>query len=237
MSLKSRNIFVDLVKAYAIILVVLGHSIQCGSGENYLQTQLFFDNIIFKYIYSFHMPLFMLISGYLFAYGIKNSFVDIVTNKLRSLIAPICFWAIIPLVIYITTQCLNDSFSIMLSFKYYLNYSLFSLWFLWAVFLCSLLVVIVNKLFKDAICIYVLLFVVSFVVPDGYNLYLYKFMYPFFVIGYMFNKYSLQEKLQYIYRSKYFEIGVGALFFLMLLFYKHDMYIYIKIRYRRQRYY
>lgn len=227
MSLKSRNIFVDLVKAYAIILVVLGHSIQCGSGENYLQTQLFFDNIIFKYIYSFHMPLFMLISGYLFAYGIKNSFVDIVTNKLRSLIAPICFWAIIPLVIYITTQCLNDSFSIMLSFKYYLNYSLFSLWFLWAVFLCSLLVVIVNKLFKYAICIYVLLFVVSFVVPDGYNLYLYKFMYPFFVIGYMFNKYSLQEKLQYIYRSKYFEIGVGALFFLMLLFYKHDMYIYI----------
>lgn len=44
--------YIDNLKGVLILLVVLGHCIQC--------TDLDFDhNAVFRYIYSFHMPLFM----------------------------------------------------------------------------------------------------------------------------------------------------------------------------------
>ena len=67
-----RNKFVDVLKATAIFLVVMGHCIQYGSGNDYYVECTFFENSLFKFIYSFHMPLFMLISGYLFAFSLKK---------------------------------------------------------------------------------------------------------------------------------------------------------------------
>ena len=221
-----RNHFLDLVKAFAIILVVIGHNIQFGSGANYLEEKLFFDNIYFKYIYSFHMPLFMLISGYFFAYGITKKAKDIFINKFKSLIVPILTWAIFPLVVFVITTILKNDFSIIATIKYYISYSLFSLWFLWAVFWCSLLVLITNKIFKDEIFIYILIFTISFFLPDGYNLAEYKFMFPYFVIGYFYKKYNFQEKLNKIYNSNYFLCISGIIFFILLYHFERSSYIY-----------
>ena len=224
---KKRNHFLDFTKAFAIILVVFGHCIQLGSGENYLKEGLFFDNIIFKYIYSFHMPLFMLISGYFFAYGINKEAKDIFINKFKSLIVPILTWAILALVIFIAVKCLKNDFSIISTIKHYIAYSLHSLWFLWAVFWCSLIVIIINKIFKDKTLIYVLIFAVSFLTPDGYNLHLYKFMFPYFIIGYFYKKYNCQEKLSKIYNSNYFICTSGAIFFILLYYFERESYIYV----------
>ena len=224
---KKRNHFLDFTKAFAIILVVFGHCIQFGSGENYFKEGLFFDNIIFKYIYSFHMPLFMLISGYFFAYGINKEAKDIFINKFKSLIVPILTWAILPLVIFIAAKCLKNEFSIISTIKHYISYSLHSLWFLWAVFWCSLIVIIINKIFKDKTLIYVLIFAVSFLIPDGYNLQLYKFMFPYFIIGYFYKKYNCQEKLSKIYNSNYFICTSGAIFFILLYYFERESYIYV----------
>ena len=68
-----RKIFLDEIKGLAMILTVFGHAIQNGSGAEFYENQLYFDNSMFKFIYSFHMPLFMLVSGYLFSYSIKDS--------------------------------------------------------------------------------------------------------------------------------------------------------------------
>ena len=222
-----RNLFLDFVKAFAIILVVVGHNIQCGSGTNYLKEELFFDNIIFKYIYSFHMPLFMLISGYFFAYGINKEAKDIFINKFKSLIVPILTWAIVPLVVFISVKFLKNEFSIISTITYYISYSLHSLWFLWAVFWCSLIVLITNKMFKDNILIYILIFTISFFIPDVYNLALYKFMFPYFVIGYLYKKYNLQENLSPIYNSNYFVCLSGVIFFILLYYFERNSYIYV----------
>lgn len=58
----NRNLFIDALRGISIFLVLWGHSIQYFSaGEiNY------FNNFVFRFIYSFHMPLFFLISGYVF---------------------------------------------------------------------------------------------------------------------------------------------------------------------------
>lgn len=55
---KNRNIYIDVLKGLAVLAVLLGHAIQRGLVINYT------ENIIFKIIYTFHMPLFMFLSGY-----------------------------------------------------------------------------------------------------------------------------------------------------------------------------
>jgi len=57
----SRNLTLDLIKGCAIVLVILGHSIQENISNYWLMWY-------YHAIYALHMPLFMFISGYL-AYG------------------------------------------------------------------------------------------------------------------------------------------------------------------------
>ena len=62
MEKQARIKYWDLLKGIAIFLVVWGHTIQYGGSGS-----IFFDNKAFIFIYSFHMPLFLLISGYFLA--------------------------------------------------------------------------------------------------------------------------------------------------------------------------
>lgn len=94
-------------------------------------------------------------------------------------------------------------------------------WFLWAIFFCSLVVLLVSKFFKDNILIYLLGFLITFFVPDSHNLFLYKFMYPYFLIGYFFNKAGIFIKLTQIKASYKSIIGVesGIVFVILLYFF------------------
>jgi fucose 4-O-acetylase-like acetyltransferase len=56
--MKERLLYVDLMKGITIFLVVMGHLIQVNTIESAYHP-------IFSIIYSFHMPLFMFISGYI----------------------------------------------------------------------------------------------------------------------------------------------------------------------------
>lgn len=58
--IENRSENIDVIKGEGILLVVVGHIIQyviCKENA--------FNNVIFSVIYSFHMPLFMFVSGYL----------------------------------------------------------------------------------------------------------------------------------------------------------------------------
>ena len=61
-----RNKNIDFIKGLLIVLVVLGHGLQFGFGSGYKNAELFFDDYLFRAIYTFHMPLFMFIRDYLF---------------------------------------------------------------------------------------------------------------------------------------------------------------------------
>ena len=60
-----RDLKWDLIKAFAIFLVILGHCIQ-------KMDPLSQQNLMLRFIVSFHMPLFMFISGYFAASSKKN---------------------------------------------------------------------------------------------------------------------------------------------------------------------
>lgn len=55
---KKRIVFIDIAKAICIILVVLGHYVPDNSPDWYVT--------LHDIIYTFHMPLFMFASGYVY---------------------------------------------------------------------------------------------------------------------------------------------------------------------------
>ena len=56
LSISDRNNLIDYIKAFAIVLVVIGHSIQYGSGHDFMSNH-FWDDVIVRIIYSFHILL------------------------------------------------------------------------------------------------------------------------------------------------------------------------------------
>ena len=86
---KQRNVVFDAIKALAIVLVVYAHSIQYLSGCDY------WNNEVFQFIYSFHMPLFFVISGFFISSALKLSWKDFLIKKGISLLLPCLVWTII----------------------------------------------------------------------------------------------------------------------------------------------
>lgn len=58
----ARLASMDMLKGFAIIMVIAGHAVQ------YLISGHYYDKEVYRLIYSFHMPLFMAITGF-FASG------------------------------------------------------------------------------------------------------------------------------------------------------------------------
>lgn len=126
-----RNKALDIAKGIGILLVVLGHCPQC-------------PNALKQWIYSFHMPLFFIISGFLWNQEsherrgyLTRKFILV---KIQRLIIPCFLWGLLYTVVH---SILTGSFSV--KWIAYLMYgsqkafsragSLTSLWFLPCMFL------------------------------------------------------------------------------------------------------
>ena len=68
----TRNIKADVIRGFAIITVILGHCIQQGNGLEYYENSKYWFNKVYQFIYSFHMPLFMLLAGWFAYYSLKK---------------------------------------------------------------------------------------------------------------------------------------------------------------------
>lgn len=221
-----ERLFWNVVKGIAIFLMLWGHCIQCCA----LDTFNFFENRLFKTIYSFHMPLFIFVSGFLFYYSCqKRSCLELVSHRAAGMLHPI-----------IGATVLNNLFmtipTLVLSRKLeLLNGSLFrgmewSLWFLWSVLACSTVVAVAYKTTRSscwrAMLVFVgIFFVILFPFMDN-NL----FMYPFFVGG-VFCAEHKKRILRFVRKWKYFLL---IPFPAMLPFYKTEHYIYITPVYKKE---
>lgn len=136
-----KNIF-DIVRGEGICFVILGHIIQ------YIISPSDFDhNIFFRLIYSFHMPLFMFISGALVYNSKRPLNAKWVQKKFMTLAVPFFVW--IPLI-----YTIGQTYKLM-SFMDYLIHVIkspdYARWFLWVLFLLHMLMFILTFL-KEALC-------------------------------------------------------------------------------------
>lgn len=205
-----RSRWVDNTRGFAIYLVVLGHCIQYASHAGYEFSQ----NKIFEIIYSFHMPLFMLISGYLFWHSLaKYTLTEGIITKLKGIMVPCMSWGFIT---YILDVVLNKWKPI--SIIGYLYYTYYSNWFLWAVFYCSLVVIFTKYIFKNNWIGYIVILIFNYVLPVVGNLTGAKRLLPFFILGIVLKQYSVFEAIQQKYNKAVVLLVLVLLYILSMLF-------------------
>jgi len=216
-----RNLLIDVIKGFAILLMLFGHVIQFASGSEYQRSLLYYDNVLFKIIYSFHMPLFMVVSGWLFFNTLhKKTVLEIVTSRFRTLVLPIFSFSFIVWVFRV-----HPEYTVIEQIRNYLSITRYTLWFLWALFYSSMGVLLGNKLFKDNIFVWVLLIFGSFLTPDKWFSELYKFTFPCFLFGYYAHKHDF---VSFLKKHLVAVIAIGGVVFVACLFhYNLDCFVYI----------
>lgn len=175
---QQRLFYIDNLKAFLIILVILGHSIQ------FTDLGHFDNNILFRYIYSFHMPLFMMVSGFLSyreEYTVHN-----IKKRFAQLVVPFVAWSLISL-------ALNQEWN----FRWLICPDT-SLWFLWVLFWIYTAVAVASicaHRFKfhpiiATVLVYGIIYALGRMlpIPFGYGLVVWHM--PFFYIGILCRRYS-----------------------------------------------
>lgn len=162
MTMKERIVFIDNLKFLGIIFVILGHALQYTSGE------YFKENIVFNFIYTFHMPLFMILSGYFFHSSLELSPINFLYKKFYQLLMPAFCWGAIKM-------CMINGG--------YVSVLIGGFWFLKSTFLCYLITFSVTKLLKSERTSYCILFLLPFIVNLNYSTFMLNYMLPSFIVG------------------------------------------------------
>lgn len=239
MNEKKHELLPDVIRGFAIFLMVFAHCIQAGSGAVIRDNSLYFQDKLYQFIYSFHMPLFMLIAGYFARKSMDAAEstaqrLALLKKRCVSLLAPIFFWTLFEFVYAYIFNMIHDQPNqtlpaLALEFIKKLPVNC---WFLWAAFWCFLLVFIMHYYLHDSVILYIIGFLSFFVLPDGMNLGVYKFMVPYYLAAFYFanilNKKdnSLPAKLSSVRNLSLSTLLCGILLAVLFLFYNDQCFIY-----------
>ncbi len=205
-------------------MVVLGHCIQFGSGPDMIVNKSYFDDTVFRFIYSFHMPAFALVSGYFFkrSAGQKAG----IGKKAKTLLVPVMVWSFLVAAVLLIKSSLQGG-DILDNITDFSRIILTYLWFLRASFVSFVLIWLVKRFCKDSILIHILILTVSLFIPDWLNTELWKFTYPFFVAGYYWNVCNMNERLSRLIKHKITVILILlGIFASLFAFYDSQTFVY-----------
>lgn len=180
---RRRDIRIDMLKGFAMVLVILGHCIQfVYAPEGYEQ------NFFFRVIYSFHMPLFMFISGYTVALTNIAISRKWLTRRAVSLMIPFITWAVISSIVHAWKDAPAFFWHIIL-------YPENGMWFLLVLFYnCAVLYLAglarsrIRSKYGDLA--YAAALLILMLIPgDYFGLGLLKYHFAFYVTGYLWDRY------------------------------------------------
>lgn len=168
------------------------------------------------------MPLFMLVSGYLFFFSFaKRNLTELIVHRTQSLLQPIILCSFFN---YLITKLPNN----IMSGNYTAIFNggwlddLYSLWFLWSVLAASLATTVICKKAKNLLLQIVLFIITIPIIALFPNMVANIFMYPYFILGFYFAKYKDKIPVA-LYRIKYVCL---LLFPLLFFFFDKKHYIY-----------
>ncbi|MFZ6676195.1 acyltransferase family protein [Undibacterium sp. Xuan67W] len=169
MSSQSRNLRIDNIKAVLIFLVVFGHLIELHiTGDHFLRS-------VWIFIYSFHMPMFALVSGMLS----KASLDDKQSNQLVKNI-------VIPLFVF---EVLYEGIELLLKGSLSVYSGLFApywmLWYLMSLLCWRLMLPVFARLQFPVVIAVGLSLLASYSESTGYFLSIARTLsfFPFFLLG------------------------------------------------------
>ncbi len=185
----------DFVKLILIILVVIAHVVQCFKYGSEIS---FWNNNLFKAIYTFHMPLFIAISGYYSYHAIKKkNLFDFTSSKLKYILIPILCWGAIFTFFIVICDNLSPTRSL---FSIIYNTAI-RFWFVWAIFFFSFIMYILHKLKIDKLPVLILLGLAINLLPTIFifRMDISKSFFIYYALAYWL---ASQDIIKYIYWCK-----------------------------------
>ena len=212
--------YVSYIKNWTMILVVLYHCL-CGYsniwGEEYSWKLVpIWSNLAHILVY-FHMPIFTLMSAYLYAYLEANQTYNntsvFIEKKIKRIMVPYLIWG--------TIVCLIQQCDF-----YYLFFGISHLWYLLFLFEAFISFYLINKIpNKCKIIVFALLFVTCLLIYKKNNTpilcigYYIRYM-PYFIIGYYL--YHIIRKIKSIKCIYAFSIAMVFLMLFIIEFLNHS---------------
>lgn len=183
----SRDYRMDNIKCFLIILVICGHLMELSNRDSV--------NIIYKIIYSFHMPAFIFVTGYFARFK--------PVKILRSIVLPYVIFQILYTLFDYYILHGSKNLSIQFTRPYWI------MWYLMAIFAYYMLLPVINI---KSIYIRALIFSLSLIISTlvgydsriGYYLSLSRILVflPFFIAGVYMSSYKLSDRIDTIMKSK-----------------------------------
>lgn len=182
---QKRDQSFDFIKGLLIMLVVLGHAIQFYTNENGWST-----HPLFLLIYTFHMPLFIFISGFFSESVKKKALFDVLVEKFRRLIVPLLIYSLVIFLMYMSSSEIEKGSvqnSIYVCFKTY--------WYLINVFLLTIVYRCICEKDKKVKIILLFAYAMMIAMYDYMPVFILKDcqvlrMIPVFFLGILFKRYK-----------------------------------------------
>lgn len=205
-----RAVFIDIAKAICIILVVIGHFDQNDFPDWYRKMILG--------IYTFHMPLFMFASGFLYAMTKKDiPYKAFIFKKFCRLLIPYftCSFIILSLKLFVNNDYSINQISYISYFRVlYQPEAGYFLWFIWSLWWIFMIV----PFFKSKKQRLILFLIVTFIhyfpkeITSVFSLTPTKYMFMFFMLGVCLFDYrdEVSAKLKKVPLLVYFSLFVIA---------------------------
>jgi fucose 4-O-acetylase-like acetyltransferase len=164
---KERLISMDVLKLFAIFCVIVGHGVQYLHGQDYV----FQDDTLFGFIYSFHIPLFMVVSGYFALGSMRKPFPTFFKAKFLQLIYPTVVFGFIALALQkvLGVEPFGVRWALLGSF-----------WFLRSLFACYLVAYVLRRWIRPVWLFILVSMVLTRITDDALHV---AFTYPFFLLG------------------------------------------------------
>lgn len=161
-SLRNQYPWIDVVKSIGVYLVVLGHLLYQGSIP-----------IINQLIYSFHMPLFFILSGYLYKFKDNETNSEFIKKKFLRTALPALIWILITLPIYFFTEQNINSIERIKRFIFFDGFVPYNdpCWFFIVLFFVFIVVRFIRSLITDTAKSVVINVIILFL---GFILYIFE---------------------------------------------------------------
>lgn len=197
--MKQRSVTFDIARTICITLVVIGHyNPDCAPV---------WWKAINRCIYSFHIPVFLFISGFLYAFTLKKgSYTTFIWKKVKQLLVPYLSASLIVISIKLLTQgnaYVENPVSASTYFEiFYLPAAGYYLWFVWVLFIIfSVTHIFQSRQAHTALfTISIVAYFAPFELPDTFCLKRFQEMWVFFTFGVT----MADLKKQAIFDSKWF---------------------------------
>ena len=169
-----RVVYLDTVKFLAIWMVCIGHSYRLVTMDS--------PSILNRWIYSFHMPLFMLLCGYFSLNSFQKTFLVFLKQKTIQLLVPTV--SITLLTIFVCYLMGSPILSIIVKSEL-----IGGMWFLRTLFCCFVFTYIAKRIGKNDLVTAIGSIVFALLFPHGYFLQ-FNWMLIFFWTGFFLRSYS-----------------------------------------------